>query len=109
MKKRYIIFIFLIFLSNQIFAQKETKYEDLLAMSMEELLNVKIDIGTLTSMELSKDRKRIKFTVTDLSEIEGDTNMIRQVWINYISNAVSFRPSKRNLLFLYLAEKKRII
>ncbi len=109
MKKRYIIFIFLIFLSNQILTQEKYKVDDLFTMSFEELLNIEINIGTLTSMELSIDRKRIKFTVTDLSEIEGDTNMIRQVWINYISNAVIFRPSKRNPLFLYLAEKKRII
>jgi len=42
----------------------------------------------------SAERKRIKFSVANLPEAYGDTNMMRQVWMNLISNAIKF-SSKR--------------
>lgn len=41
----------------------------------------------ITSKE---ERERISFNIGDLPEIEADTNMMRQVWDNLISNAVKF-------------------
>lgn len=40
-------------------------------------------------------RKRITFTIADLSKAEGDTNMMRQVWMNLISNAVKFSAYRK--------------
>lgn len=40
-------------------------------------------------------RKRITFTIADLSKAEGDTNMMRQVWMNFISNAIKFSAHRK--------------
>ena len=40
-------------------------------------------------------RKRITFTIADLSKAEGDTNMMRQVWMNLISNAIKFSAKRK--------------
>ena len=37
-----------------------------------------------------EQRKRIKLNIANIPKIEGDTTMMRQVWINLISNAVKF-------------------
>ena len=42
----------------------------------------------------SSERKRINFSVADLPDVDGDSNMFRQVWMNLISNAIKF-SSKR--------------
>ena len=40
-------------------------------------------------------RKRITFTIADLPKAEGDTNMMRQVWMNLISNAIKFSAKRK--------------
>ncbi len=40
-------------------------------------------------------RKRITFTIADLSKAKGDTNMMRQVWMNLISNAIKFSTYRK--------------
>ena len=42
----------------------------------------------------SSERKRINFSIADLPDVDGDSNMFRQVWMNLISNAIKF-SSKR--------------
>lgn len=49
-----LILLVIISLSNISFAQEKTKYDDLFAMSLEEIMNAVVDIGTLTGIELSK-------------------------------------------------------
>jgi len=43
----------------------------------------------------SEQRKRIKLTIGDLPNVAGDTNMMRQVWINLISNAIKFSSKRK--------------
>ncbi len=40
-------------------------------------------------------RKRITFTMADLSKAKGDTNMMRQVWMNFISNTIKFSAHRK--------------
>lgn len=44
------------------------------------------------------ERKRITFNIAKLSKAEGDTNMMRQVWINLISNAVKFSSHRKQAI-----------
>ncbi|MCJ7801434.1 MAG: PAS domain S-box protein, partial [Candidatus Marinimicrobia bacterium] len=46
----------------------------------------------------AEERKRIKFTVGDLPAINGDTSMMRQVWMNLISNAVKFSSNRKQAI-----------
>jgi len=48
------------------------------------------------------ERKRIKFTVGPIPKAYGDPNMMRQVWMNLISNAVKF-SSKRRLAVISIS------
>jgi len=40
-------------------------------------------------------RKRITFTIADLSKAEGDAYMMRQVWMNLISDAIKFSAHRK--------------
>ena len=42
----------------------------------------------------NSERKRINFSVADLPDADGDSNMFRQVWMNLISNAIKFSSKK---------------
>ncbi len=42
-----------------------------------------------------ENRQRVRFNIGDLCKVEGDTNMIRQVWINLISNALKFSSNHK--------------
>lgn len=60
----------------------------------------KIDMKNMVNaiyheMTNSEERKRIKFTIGDLPPINGDANMMHQVWTNLISNAVKFSSTKK--------------
>ncbi|MCD4698303.1 MAG: GHKL domain-containing protein, partial [Bacteroidales bacterium] len=44
---------------------------------------------------IPEDRQRITFTTGDLPEVKCDTNMMRQVWINLISNAIKFSSGRK--------------
>lgn len=58
-----------------------------------------------------KERKQIKLTISDLPAINGDTSMMRQVWINLISNAVKFSSRRKQSIISVSSkeEKDKII
>ncbi len=54
-----------------------------------------------------EERKRIKLTIGDMPRAEGDTTMIRQVWMNLISNALKFSSQrKRAVISISCYEEK---
>jgi PAS domain S-box-containing protein len=87
--------------------------DDLLTFSRfgrADMLTSKINMKTmvqsvfqeLTSME---DRMRIDFHVGILPHVEGDSKLIRQVWINLISNAIKF-SSKRDRAVIHVSGER---
>lgn len=54
-------------------------------------INMKNMVNSIyLEVTVPEERQRINFNIDDLSETEGDTTMMRQVWMNLISNAVKF-------------------
>lgn len=75
MKKRCIIFILFLFISNQIFTQDKSKYDDLIAMSFNDLLRVEIKSATLTGVE----RIKTPGTITTITKDEIQTTPYRNL------------------------------
>ncbi|MEE8481006.1 MAG: ATP-binding protein [Desulfobacterales bacterium] len=56
----------------------------------------------------AEERKRIKFSIVDLPAIEGDTNLMRQVWMNLISNAVKYSSKcKQSVISVTSKDEKK--
>lgn len=53
-----------------------------------------------------EERRRIKFTIGDLPKEKGDTNMMRQVWMNLVSNALKFSAHKEQAIISVTCRKK---
>ena len=53
-----------------------------------------------------KQRKRIKINIAKLPEVEGDTTMMRQVWINLISNSVKFSSHRKQSIISVTSKKE---
>lgn len=53
-----------------------------------------------------EERKRIDFSIGDLPRVEGDTTMMRQVWINLISNAVKFSAKRERTVISVSCDTK---
>lgn len=76
--------------------------DDLLAFSRlgrKEMYSSKIDmralaVSVLNELIKEEDRKRIDFHVGKLPSIQGDSSLIRQVWVNLLSNALKFTSKK---------------
>ncbi len=77
---------------------------DLLALSKVSLSEIQLKQIDMTALVTSvyqetaspEEQKRITFTVNPLPNAYGDPALIRQIWINLISNAIKYsRPNKR--------------
>ena len=72
--------------------------DDLLAFSRlgrQPIVNVLINMGSLardvaTDHEASAGVGRLTITVSDMPDVRGDRMLLRQVWVNLISNAVKY-------------------
>lgn len=53
-----------------------------------------------------EDRQRINLNIGDLPEAEGDTNMMRQVWMNLFSNAIKFSSHRKQALISVSCQEK---
>lgn len=53
-----------------------------------------------------EERKRIDFSIGDLPRVEGDTTMMRQVWVNLISNAVKFSAKRERTVISVSCDTK---
>jgi PAS domain S-box-containing protein len=88
--------------------------EDLLAFSRfgrTEMHFVKIDMQKLietTFFELTSNENtsRIKFIVNEIPAITGDLNLIKQVWINLVSNAIKYSSRKEMAIIEVGAQEK---
>jgi PAS domain S-box-containing protein len=80
--------------------------DDLLAFSRlgrTSMTSAKIDMKNMVKAMYheatsAKERKRIKFNIAKLVPIEGDPNLMRQVWMNLISNAVKFSSQRKQAI-----------
>jgi signal transduction histidine kinase len=76
--------------------------DDLLSLSrigMKEIETSKIDmhelvLGVIEELEELKELKKAKIKITDLCQGEGDLALIKQVWINLISNSLKYSSKK---------------
>ncbi len=93
--------------------------DDLLSFSRVESASMtltKIDMKNMVNdiyqeATSAEERKRIKFSIADLPQLEGDTNLMHQVWMNLISNAVKYSSQRKQAVIsvTFQEEKNKII
>jgi len=54
-----------------------------------------------------EERKRIKFSITDLPQIKADAKMMRQVWVNLISNAIKFTSNRKQAIITITSKEEK--
>jgi signal transduction histidine kinase/HAMP domain-containing protein len=87
--------------------------DDLLAFSRigRAAMNLsKIDMNNMTNAiyhEATNEEKRkhIEFKINDLPEVDGDPNLMRQVWMNLISNSIKFSSKKKKAIISISCEE----
>lgn len=80
-------------------------------------LNIsRIDMQKLASsaydeITLPEQRQRIDFHLGEIASVHGDKTLLRQVWINLISNAIKFSSRRERVLIRISSklEKKRVV
>ena len=76
--------------------------DDLLAFSRlgrKEMYSSTIDmkdmvVTVLNELLTEEDRERLDFKIAKLPTIKGDSSLMRQVWINLLSNSIKFTAKK---------------
>ncbi len=57
-------------------------------------VNMKKMVESVVAEQTNSQRRQIKIEIGELDNAEGDGNLLRQVWVNLISNAVKYSRSK---------------
>jgi len=78
--------------------------DDLLSfsrLSRQEIKHAKIDMHSLANdvyceLATNSDKEKIKFQLQKIPMVYGDPAMMRQVWVNLISNSIKFSSQKKN-------------
>ena len=71
------------------------------------LIDLKTMIHSVYNELTDEDgRKRIELIVGDIREVSGDPNLIRQVWINLLSNSIKFSSKKGKAVITIKSYKK---
>jgi light-regulated signal transduction histidine kinase (bacteriophytochrome) len=55
----------------------------------------------------AEERKRIKFNVANLPPIDGDTNLMRQVWMNLIKNAIKYSSKRKQAIISVTSQEEK--
>ena len=70
-------------------------------MERQDVAKMKINTTAMVNevidfLQQQSNRQNVKWVIQDLPEIKGDVNMIRQVWVNLISNAIKYSGNQNH-------------
>ena len=57
-------------------------------------VNMKKIVESVAADQRNSKSKQLKMEIGELNDAEGDSNLLRQVWVNLISNAIKYSRSK---------------
>ena len=61
-------------------------------------VDMKKMVESVASEQAGSQNKSLTFEIGELNDAEGDSNLLRQVWVNLISNAIKYSRSKEKPL-----------
>ena len=59
-------------------------------------VNMKKMVESVAAEQTNSKHNQVKIEIGELNNAEGDNNLLRQVWVNLISNAIKYSRGKEN-------------